>query len=398
MAVVVASAVVGAGVGGVAPVTGAEAAEADTRGVTRTSVTVGGIVSGDAASAGADVGAQARIFRENQRGGVAGRIIDFTGVEVDGGVAATDTAAVTKLAGTVFAVVPALTPVLDTASLGRLGVPFFGAATTTTWTGNRSGFGFTGAQAVEQPKVSSPAWGQALRTLLGGAAGKFAITAVDASALGTSLATQARASLRAAGFTVLDPVTVPAGADLGAVATSLVGAKPDVVLVLTDPTTNGALAARIGGLGFTGTVASQGLYDPANPSIANGVTTLTTVAPLEQDTAANRRMIADVKAVKPDQVITPAVAAGYWSADLFVAALRKAGKRLTVARFLAAANRAFRHEVPGTVGPTAWPAMHSQGVPCGALVQSDGTRYFLAVPYACGTPVRISTRGTSTPK
>jgi hypothetical protein len=125
---------------------------------------------------------------------------------------------------------------------------------------------------------------------------------------------------------------------------------------------------------------------------------LTTIAPLEQDTAANRRMVADVKAVKPDQAITPAVAAGYWSADLFVAALRKAGKHLTVARFLAAANRGFRHSVPGTVGPTSWPAMHDQGVPCGALVQSDGTRYLLAVPYACGKPVKVSTRGATAPK
>ena len=35
-------------------------------------------------------------------------------------------------------------------------------------------------------------------------------------------------------------------------------------------------------------------------------------------------------------------------------ALRATGKRLTVNRFLAAANTGFRHEVPGTVGPTTW--------------------------------------------
>ena len=139
-------------------------------------------------------------------------------------------------------------------------------------------------------------------------------------------------------------------------------------------------------LAYTGTVGSDALYDPATPSISNGVTTLTTVAPLEQDTAANRRMAADVRAIKADQVITPAVAAGYWAADLFVAILRKTGKQLTVKRFLAVANGgSFRHAVAGTVGPTTWPAMHEQGVPCGALVQSDGTQYFLAQPYRCGT-------------
>jgi hypothetical protein len=369
----------------------AEVADADPRGVTRASVTVAGIVTGDATTAGADVGAQARFLRANLRGGVFGRHITITSVESDGGAAATNSAAVTKLASSVFALVPVLTPVLDVAALERLGVPFFGAATSTAWTGSRTGFGFTGAQAVERPVLASPAWGGTLRTLLGTTSGKAAIVAVDATPLGASLAAQAGASLRATGFRVLDPVTVPAGADAGATATTLTASKPDVILVLTAPSTAASLAARIGALGFTGTIGSEGLYDPANPAIANGVTALTTTAPFEQDTAANRQMIADVKAVKPDQAVTPAVAAGYWSADLFVAALRATGRNLTVSRFLAAANKGFRHEVPETVGPTTWPAMHTTGVPCGALVQSDGTRYFLAVPYTCGKPVRVAT-------
>jgi hypothetical protein len=378
------------GPGSVAPA-GAEVAEADPRGVTRSSVSVAGIVTGDATTAGADVGAQARISRENLRGGVFGRRIVMTGVESDGGTAAADSAAVAKLAGSVFALVPVLTPVIDVAALERLRMPFFGAATATSWTGSRFGFGFTGAQAVERPVVASPAWGRTLRTLLGTTSGKTAIVAVDATSLGTSLAAQAGASLRATGFRVLDPVTVSAGADPGATATTLTASKPDVILLLTGSATAASLAARIGALGFTGTIGSDGLYDPANPAIANGVTALTTTAPFEQDTAATRRMIADVKAVKPDQPVTPAVAAGYWSADLFVAALRATGRNLTVSRFLAAANTDFRHEVPATVGPTTWPAMHTTGVPCGALVQSDGSRYLLAVPYTCGKPVKVST-------
>jgi hypothetical protein len=31
--------------------------------------------------------------------------------------------------------------------------------------------------------------------------------------------------------------------------------------------------------------------------------------------------------------------------------------------------------------------MHTRGVPCGALVQSDGSRYFVVEPYACGEPI-----------
>ena len=383
-----------------ASASGGPAAEAaiETAGVTKTSITVAGIVSGEAATAGADVGVQARLYRENTRGGVGGRVIEYSGTEVDHGVAAENTAAIAKLAPSVFALVPVLTPVIDTAALDRRRIPYFGPATTTAWQGSAIGFGTTGAEAVEHPRTASPAWGLLLRDMLGSAAGKTAIVAVDNSALGTARADQSRASLRAAGFTVLDPVVIASAApapvpDLSPFATALVAAKPDVALLLTPPAIAAGLAAKLAALGYTGTVGSDTLYDPATPSISNGVTTLLTVAPVDQDTAANRRMAVDVHAIKADQAITPAVAAGYWAADLFVAILRKTGKELTVKRFLAVANGgSFRHAVAGTVGPTAWPAMHEQGVPCGALVQSDGTQYFLAQPYRCGTTIRLTGR------
>jgi Periplasmic binding protein len=377
------------------------ATESDARGVTRSTITVAGIVTGDASTAGADIGAQARLYRENTRGGVAGRIIVYAGTEADHGVVADDTVAITKLAPSAFAFVPVLTPAIDAASLDRQRIPFFGAAVTTAWQGSEGGFGATGAEAVERPRTASPAWGFLLRDLLGTSAGKTAIIAVDNSALGTARAQQGRASLRAAGFTVLDPVVVNAAPpapvpDLSPSATALVSAKPDVALLLTPPAIAGALAAKLAALGYTGTVGSDALYDPATPSVSNGITTLTTVAPLEQDTIANRRMIADVRVIKGDQKITPAVAAGYWAADLFVAILRKVGKPLTVKRFLAVANGgSFRHAVAGTVGPTTWPAMHNQAVPCGALVQSDGTQYFLAQPYHCGATIKLTGRTQS---
>jgi hypothetical protein len=64
---------------------------------------------------------------------------------------------------------------------------------------------------------------------------------------------------------------------------------------------------------------------------------------------------------------------------------------LTAARFLAAANGGFSFSVPDTVGTSTWPAMHSQSVPCGALLQSDGSRYFVVEQYRCGDPVRKTT-------
>jgi hypothetical protein len=70
--------------------------------------------------------------------------------------------------------------------------------------------------------------------------------------------------------------------------------------------------------------------------------------------------------------------------------LGKVGRQLTAKRFLAVANGGtFTYDVPATIGRSTWPAMHTRQIPCGALVQSDGTRYFLAEPYRCDSPVKL---------
>lgn len=173
-------------------VTGARAATSTTTGVTRTMVTVGGLVGADPASTGAEIGAQARFARANRRGGVAGRTVEYAGN-------AADTAAA---AASVFAVVPAVSDTLDPAALEQAAAPFVGSAASTAWDGNRFGFGFVGAQAALQTNVVSPAWGERLRSLLGTAQGSHVTLAVDDSDLGAAREAQARASLRAAGFSV----------------------------------------------------------------------------------------------------------------------------------------------------------------------------------------------------
>jgi hypothetical protein len=176
--------------------------------------------------------------------------------------------------------------------------------------------------------------------------------------------------------------------DLAPVATSLSTGTPAVVLLLTSPATTTALAQQLTRLGFTGTVATaDAFYQPTAPAIANGLTVLVPYAPFEQSTAANRRLAADVEAFAAGTKLTPAIAAGYWSADAFLRVLAKVGKRVTRERFLAAANRRFTFTVPGTIGRVTWPPMHTQAVPCGALVQSDGSRYLVVERYRCAAPV-----------
>src|SRR5436309_6856116 len=70
------------------------------RGVTRSSVTVGGVLSTDPAAAGADLGARARFARTKR---VHGRTIEYLGA-----VNATDAAGMSRLTEEAFAVVPAV--------------------------------------------------------------------------------------------------------------------------------------------------------------------------------------------------------------------------------------------------------------------------------------------------
>jgi hypothetical protein len=372
------------------PDTGASAATSTTTGVTRTTVTVGGLVGADPASTGAEIGAQARFARANRRGGVAGRTIEYAGN-------AADTAAA---AASVFAVVPAVSDTLDAAALEQAGAPFVGSAASTSWDGNRFGFGFVGAQAALQTKVVSPAWGARLRSLLGTAQGSQVTLAVDDSELGAAREAQARASLRAAGFSIATAVTVPPPPaplpDLTPVAGTLATGAPAAVVLLTSPAATSGIARLLAQVGFTGTVATDAsMYQPSTPAVASGLTVLVPYAPLEQETGANRRLAADVEAFASGTQLTPGVVAGYWSADLFLRMLGETGKRLTRERFLAVARR-FSYAVPSTIGALRWPAAHAQGVLCGALVQSDGAQYFVVEPYACGKPIVVKRPKPST--
>jgi ABC-type branched-subunit amino acid transport system substrate-binding protein len=369
-------------------------------GITAKTITVAGIVSADGAGSGADVGAQARIARANARGGVAGRTVQYSGTELDGGDPARDSAAVAKLRTEVFAVVPAVSPVLDTAALAAAHLAFFGPADQAAWTGNGFGFGFAGAQVPAASKTVSPAWGLTMRALLGDAKGRKVSILTDHDGAGALRAEQARVSLRAAGFTVAQPVpfvSLPATTpDLAPVATNLAASGPDAVVLLTTGGATAGIAAALAAQGYTGTVATgAAAYQPTVPTLGTGLTVLLPYAPPEQPTAANRQLLADVEKFAPGTKATPGVVAGYWAADEFLTALAKAGKRAGAAK-IAATLRTFTYAMPATVGPAVFPRAHAQPAPCGALVQGDGSQYLVAVTYRCGKPVPAAPKRATT--
>ncbi len=240
-----------------------------------------------------------------------------------------------------------------------------------------------------EPGVGEPT----ARALLGSPRGGTVVPVTDDPALAAAVTAPAGkatvARYRASGFSLATPVVLTPASDLAAIARTIVGASPApaVALVLAAAPTATALAQQLAVVGYTGTVAvGESLYQPTAPLVANGLTVLVPIAPFEEATPANRRLAADVESFAPGTPLTTAIASGYWSADLFVRALGTTGKALTRERVLRTLNGAhFTYEVADTVGRSSWPEMHAQPVPCGSLLQSDGTRYLVMKPYSCAT-------------
>jgi hypothetical protein len=89
-------------------------------------------------------------------------------------------------------------------------------------------------------------------------------------------------------------------------------------------------------------------------------------------------------------VLTQDIAIGYYSADIFLHHLQKAGKNLSRAGFIKAANDGSSYEVPGGLGKLSFPANHQNSVACGSLVQIKGSGYVAKVPLTCFKNVPLS--------
>jgi hypothetical protein len=188
---------------------------------------------------------------------------------------------------------------------------------------------------------------------------------------------------------------VPSTPDYNAIAkevlTSNNGTIPDVVFVLGGPSNVFGMQQTLANNGYLGVFTNQIEYSPDLVAPAVNATILTQTAPVETaaQNPAMQQLVTDVQQVAPGTPIDQSVIAGYWSADLFLAAVEKAGPKLTPAALEKAANAKFTYEVENTVGPTRFPAAHSVPTPCGALVTSNGTAYSVKVPYTCGRVVPI---------
>jgi ABC-type branched-subunit amino acid transport system substrate-binding protein len=369
------------------------------RGVTDTSIRVGGLAY-SFVYGGADIGARARFQRANDAGGVNGRTIEYLGATDDGGDGAAGSAAAKKLVeeSGVFAVVPTVTPDLAASTyLVQQKVPYFGWALSSTFCGTPYGYGFTGCPVPKQ--ATSNAWPLLISKVFpDGAKGRAVAIVAENSPSGQYDVSALSAAAKSVKFQVAYAKTslgTPATPDYDAVAkevlTSKNGGIPDAVFVLGGPSNVLGMQQALVAAGYLGLFTNQLEYSPTLVAPAIGAIVYTQTAPVETaaDNPAMKQLITDVQKVAPDQPIDQSVVAGYWSADLFLAAVKKAGKNLTTTSLQRAANTKFSFSVPDTVGPTVFPAAHSLPTPCGALVSSNGTAYAVKVPYTCGRVVPI---------
>ena len=387
-----------------APPTTAPPARGPSEGVTPTSIKVGGLgyalVYG-----GADVGARARFQRANDTGGINGRLINYSGFTDDGGDPAADAQGASKMAlqDRVFAVVPAVSADLGGATvLVQQKIPYFGWALSSTFCGNQYGFGFSGCLLA--PRTTSNAWGSLVLKAMGAATpgkavtGKTAAILTDDNASGQYQLRSLKAGLTSVKLKVVfgqsalpDPATGGYTAIVKQVMTSNGGKPPDSIFVVGSVSSVLGVQQAVRNAGYLGVFTNSLEYGPNFVAPATGAFVMIGTAATESapTNPAMAQLIADVQKVAPFQPIDQAVVAGYFSADMFLAAVTKAGKDLTVDSLLKAANQGFTYSVPNTVGPTKFPAAHSQPSPCGSLVSSNGIAYSVTVPYMCGKVVAV---------
>ncbi|MCB0989279.1 MAG: ABC transporter substrate-binding protein, partial [Acidimicrobiales bacterium] len=314
-----------------------------TRGVTDTTIKVGGLVY-DTYYGDARVGVEARLKLANDDGGVHGRKIEVVGIENDNNESTKGAEITQRLVEQegVFALLPVLSGQFGGGDfIVQNNIPTFGWGTHPAFCGNTIAFGFTGCVTNPNLKVGSNALGTVLKDHFGTSDKKIAFIGEDNDSGRGGLALLS-ASVADQGFeVVLEDNSLPAPPDVVGDAspfvTKILESDPDVVYLIA--TLSGTtLAAALQNAGFDGTIITPS-YSPlllGAPGY-DGVFVNTQFS-MDPAVPANAAMLEAVKAVKPDQKLNLAVSAGYWVTDMFIKALEETGEDLTVEKFLATLN------------------------------------------------------------
>ncbi|MDT3443374.1 MULTISPECIES: ABC transporter substrate-binding protein [unclassified Pseudofrankia] len=374
-----------------------------TRGVTATSIKVGGLgyltSPNGSTQAGSDVGAKVRFQRANDSGGINGRKIDFIGMLDDGNDPARNGSQAKVLAqqDQVFAALPIMASratYLDTFCAET--VPFFGWGFNLGFCGTSIGFGITGCLLPTQKDVTTNTYGLMIKGMFNGdVSGKTtALIGQDNDSARTGVVSLAQ-QVKVVGIGVPyaeNPIPDSGLSDTTAIVSAVMqsnkGAPPDVILAVTDFATTVKLTQAFVAAGFKGKFLNAVGYDPRLAGFDGlaGSYTLLQWSPAEDtSSSAVQQLVADFKKYAPDQAISLPAMAGYWSADMFVTAATKVGPNLTVDSLLKLLNNNYSNYVEGALPETRYPLSHFIGTPCASIVQLTGKAYTVPTKLSCGS-------------
>lgn len=371
-----------------------------TRGVTDTSVKVGGLAY-DVFFGDAKIGVEARIKKANDAGGVNGRKIEFVGAADDGNDSSKSKDIVTSLVekDKVFALLPVMSGEFGASDyITAHNVPAFGWGVNPGFCEGTVAFGITGCVTNPSLKVGSNALGTALKEMFDGDTDKSVSFLAEDNDAGKGGLVLLRASVEDVGFDVpYAEAALPAPPQqpgdfspfVKALMTSDQGHAPDIIY-LQATLTGTAIADGLQQAGYKGMIISPS-YSPLLLNVPgyNG-SYINTQLGMDPSIPANATMMKAVHEVDPDAKMSLALIAGYYSADMFVAGLAKAGKDLTVESFLAALNDGFTYSVPDVLGESSWPRNHTEPVPCSVLTKVENHAFDYIQKLACGKNIEIS--------
>jgi ABC-type branched-subunit amino acid transport system substrate-binding protein len=364
-----------------------------TTGVTDTQIKVSAL--GYKASYGdALVGAQARFKRENDQGGVYGRKIVLSDWNDDNQTPAKDTQVAQKVVeqDQPFAVVPVMTATFPAADyLDRQGVPYVGWGIVPDWCHKNAGFSLTGCIDTAANKTVINFGPAAQKIFSDGTVKGKAIALIGADNDSAKIGLKSFADIwtydgakvvyRSNAIPLPPTVVADYTPYAQAIMSSNDGKGPDLVEAVSGLTDGAGIAKKLRELGYKNKILEFSLYDPRIAPVSKDVYNEITFAAWEQtDTPAVATMIKDVDAIDPKAAKGLPLAAGYWSADLFISLLKAAGKDLTREKFIAAGNDNYSYDGQGGTSDLRYPRDHTEASASIGIVLGDGSGYTVTQP------------------
>lgn len=371
-----------------------------TRGVTDTSVKVGGLAYGvyfgDAAT-----GVEARLAKANEAGGVHGRKIEFVGAENDDNDATKSKDIVTALVekDEVFALLPVMSGGFGAGDyIIEHRVPTFGWGINPAFCEGDVAFGITGCVTNPSLEVGSNALGTALAEMFDGDTDKSVAFLAEDNDAGKGGLVLLQASVADVGFDVAyAEASLPAPpqqpGDVSPFVKDLMeadnGEAPDIIYL--QATLSGtAISNGLQQAGYDGMIISPSYSPLLLGSPGYNDIYINTQLGMDPSIPANAEMMEAVHAIEPDAKMSLSLIAGYYAADFFVQALTETGEDLTVESFLATLNDGFTYGVDGVVGESTWPESHTEPVPCSVLTKVENDAFDFIQELACGSKIEIS--------